>query len=250
MIVCAQFAVMVRFHVRIPGQNLNTTCFEPFQGQKELTSTQPQRKRILEMEMSGRKKGKGHPKTSRTDSDCAEDIDLIRRIASGDKHAFEQLYYQYHRKLYQFLVRIIHNPGAAEELLNDVMYVVWSKASTFKYQSRVSTWIFGIAYRKALKEHDKSKRRPEWSESAQLPESADEGWNASPEKWLNGVEFADSIKRGISKLSTEHRSVVELTALGHSYGEISEILHCPLNTVKTRMFYARRQLKQTLRGAH
>ncbi len=179
----------------------------------------------------------------RNNSDCNDDKELLKRIVLKDKQAFEQLYYQYHRKLYQFLFRIVHDPEAAEEVLNDVMYAVWNHASRFKGQSKVSTWIFGIAYRKALKERERTKRWSDLLGDEQLPDSQDMGWNACPEEWLANAEFSQVLKRGIESLGTEHRSVVELTALGHTYKEIGEILSCPENTVKTRMFYARRQMK-------
>jgi len=180
---------------------------------------------------------------SRSIPDHKDDEALLKRVAAKDKNAFEQLYFQYHRKLYQFLLRIVHNPEAAEELLNDVMYVVWNKATTFKGQAKVSTWIFGIAYRKALKEREQTKRRPEASNDAELPDFQDLGWNTCPEEWLASAEFSRVLKQSIASLGAEHRSVVELTALGHTYKEISEVMNCPENTVKTRMFYARRQMK-------
>lgn len=174
----------------------------------------------------------------------SDDRALLQSVADKDRLAFEALYYRYHRRLYQFLFRISRSPETTDELLNDVMYVVWNQAAAFKGQSKVSTWIFGIAYRKALKEYDRSKRRPESFQNDQLTELKDPALTSHPEEWMANLEFSRQLKQGIASLGPEHRSVVELTALGYSYREIGNIVNCPEGTVKTRMFHARRQIKR------
>ncbi len=174
------------------------------------------------------------------------DLELLNLVSNQDKSAFERLYHQYHRRLFQFLFRILKDTGETEESLNDVMFVVWQQAGSFKGQSKVSTWILGIAYRKALKRRE---RRKKWVDP--VPDEAllmleDPAPTANPEEWYASEEHSKQINNGINDLSIEHRSVVELTALGYSYKEISEIVECPENTVKTRMFYARKQLKAFL----
>ena len=72
-----------------------------------------------------------------------------RRVARSA--AFQELYFIYHRRLARFLTRFVHRYDIAEEVINDTMWVVWSKACDFRDASRVSTWIMGIAYRRALK---------------------------------------------------------------------------------------------------
>src|SRR5262245_46819064 len=81
----------------------------------------------------------------------ADEVALVRRIAAKERRAFDLLYCAYHRRLTRFLEQITHRPYLTEEVLNDTMLVVWRKAHTFDGTSRVSTWIFAIAYRKALK---------------------------------------------------------------------------------------------------
>ncbi len=75
----------------------------------------------------------------------------MRRVAAKDRRAFDVLYRAYYRRLTRFLEQLTRRPHLTEEALNDTMLVVWRKAHTFDGSSRVSTWIFGIAYRKALK---------------------------------------------------------------------------------------------------
>src|SRR6201981_2698462 len=87
--------------------------------------------------------------TSRGAAGIARETDLIARIAEGDRKAFEELYYLYHRRLARFLTRLTRRYDIAEEVVNDTFWVVWRKASSFRGDSQPSTWILGIAYRKA-----------------------------------------------------------------------------------------------------
>ena len=89
--------------------------------------------------------------TSAPGSANADEAALLRRSAAKDRAAFDLLYRAYHRRLTRFLEQVTHRPHVTEEVLNDTMLVVWRKAHTFDGSSRVSTWIFAIAYRKALK---------------------------------------------------------------------------------------------------
>src|SRR5689334_21624228 len=76
---------------------------------------------------------------------------LIARIVDRDLRAFEQLYRIYHPRLSRFLINILRRPHLVEEALNDTLMVVWKRPEAFNGTSKVSTWIFAIAYRTALK---------------------------------------------------------------------------------------------------
>src|ERR1700741_177588 len=79
------------------------------------------------------------------------EVGLIGRIAAEDMGAFETLYALYHPRLARFLLGMTRRPPLVEEILDDTMLVVWRKAHTYNPGAKVSTWIFGIAYRQALK---------------------------------------------------------------------------------------------------
>ena len=79
------------------------------------------------------------------------DRELLRRVAAQDSRALEHLYLEYHRRLLQFLSRLSSQRDALEEAINDTFWIVWRKADEFRGDSRVSTWIMGIAWRCALK---------------------------------------------------------------------------------------------------
>jgi RNA polymerase sigma factor (sigma-70 family) len=174
-----------------------------------------------------------------------DELSLLRLIALQDRSAFEAFYSLYYRRLFSYLFKVTRRAELVEEVLNDVMLVIWTKAHTFDGRSRPSTWVFGIAYHKAMKAL--SQRRPaeqlgDGEREAAEPVDADQ-----PESLYVRRELASTLGRALLELSAEQRSVVELTYFfGLSYQEISEVMTCPVNTVKTRMFHARRRLRNLL----
>ena len=177
--------------------------------------------------------------------DDSVDVALLARIAEGDRNALRHLYGTYYHPLLRFICRITGRLDLAQEGVNDVMLVVWRSARAFGGRSTVSTWIMGIAYRKALKLLAASKR---WtSRIAGVPfDELIERSDARAEPSEDG-ELRDLLDAALRHLSAEHRAVVELTYFyGCSYEEIAAIAACPVNTVKTRMVHARAKLKQLL----
>ena len=173
------------------------------------------------------------------------ELTLVRRVARGDVAAFEVIYRRYRLRIAGFAGRLTRHPDIIEEVVNDTMVVVWQKAGRFRGRSRLSTWILGIAYRITLKRLRESSRRARTQ--AELPHEAQLSDVEQPEALLSRRERQEWIRQALQQLSPKHRAVVELTFFeGLSYREISEIVGCPHNTVKTRMFHARRHLKQVL----
>jgi RNA polymerase sigma-70 factor (ECF subfamily) len=177
-------------------------------------------------------------------SDAPDDARLIGRIAAGDMRAFEALYRSYHPRLTRFLVNLVRRPQVVEEALNDTMLVVWNRAESYNGASKVSTWIFAIAYRKALNAVRRQDEPVEdrYAETRQSPE-------AGPELELGRRQVQEVLLDAMGELSTDHRTVVDLSYFHEiGYDEIAEIMACPVGTVKTRMFHARRHLKRKLAG--
>ncbi len=180
-----------------------------------------------------------HSKAGATTSEAQKgtELALLQRTRRGDRGAFSELYRLYQPRLYGYLRRLLPDPAAVEEVLDDVMFVVWKDARRFRGDSAVSSWIFGIAYRKAM-----TAMRTEGRYQAPLDRNADASTIAgAPER------HTDWIQAALMQLSADHRQVVELTYFGgFTYREIAQIANCPVNTVKTRMFHARRRLKVLL----
>jgi RNA polymerase sigma-70 factor (ECF subfamily) len=170
----------------------------------------------------------------------ADDVDraLLRRVSGGDRDAFRDLYHRYHRRLASFLLRMTRGREDAEEIINDTLWIVWQRAGEFRGESRVSTWIIGIAYRRALK----LIRRAATHERAMVLEVQDDAPAADAE--LEALHDRQALERCLAMLPLEQRLTIELTYyLDHSCEEVAEIMECPVNTVKTRMFHARRKLR-------
>jgi RNA polymerase sigma-70 factor (ECF subfamily) len=171
---------------------------------------------------------------------AAHEVELIARVAEGDRKAFEELYNLYHRRMARFLTRLTRRYDLAEEVINDTFWVVWRKAHTFRGDSQPSTWILGIAYRKARNAFRASARHAEKNlQAMQEPLTSDE---------TAGVEeLRDWLGQALAQLPVEQRLAVELCyELGHSCEEIATIMSCPVNTVKTRLFHARAKLQKLL----
>ena len=173
------------------------------------------------------------------------DAQLLRLTAAGDRLAFEQLYRIYHPRLTRFLDRMTRRPGLVGEMLNDTMLVVWNRAATYNGSCQVSTWIFAIAYRKALKALERLDEPVPDDPSDDERESHDAG----PEQQLAHAQLRSLLIDALGGLPPEQRAVVALTYLHEiGYREIAQIVDCPIDTVKTRMFYARRRLRVLLAG--
>ena len=172
----------------------------------------------------------------------AHDVRLMALIEAGDRHAFAQLYRSYFPRLVRFLDRMTRNASLIEEIINDTLLVVWQRAGSYNHTSKVSTWIFAIAYRKALKG---IRSLDEPVESDADLEEADE--QLQPEAALSLQQMQHQVARALDALPHAQRTVVNLAYYhGMGYEEIAAIMDCPLNTVKTRMFTARSKLRTLL----
>jgi RNA polymerase sigma-70 factor, ECF subfamily len=175
--------------------------------------------------------------TSGSSSSNARELELLRQVAAGDRTAFKELYLIYHRRLARFLMRMTSRHDLIEEVINDTLWTVWLKAGDFRGDSLVSTWIVGITYRRALKalRRHGAPRPMLVEEVAVAPDAQLEDENR---QWLG---------QALAELPLEQRMVMEFSYLmGHSCEEIAQIMQCPVNTVKTRMFHAREKLRRSL----
>jgi len=175
----------------------------------------------------------------------ADDVALLGRVVARDLRGFEQLYRAYRPRLKRFLEPMTARPGIVDEVINDTMLLVWHRADAYNHQSKVSTWIFAIAYRKTLK----ALRREGVSGVADETDEESAAPEAGPEQRAVRRETLSVLHDALAALSFEHRAVLSLTYFhGLAYREIAEIVECPVDTVKTRMFHARRRLRAMLAG--
>jgi len=169
---------------------------------------------------------------------------LLHRISCADRDAFERLFLDYHSRLVRFLCHVIRRYEELEEIINDTFLIVWQRAGDFRGESRVSTWIFGIAYRCALKAIRRSTIR---SRAAVLVLQ-----HGAPivEDTARKTEDRQLLDLGLSRLPPKQRLVFALAyCMDYSCEEIAAIVECPVNTVRSRMFHARRKLRTIITAA-
>jgi RNA polymerase sigma factor (sigma-70 family) len=172
------------------------------------------------------------------------DAELMERVSAGDAAAFEALYTTLYPRLFRFIYRMTRDADLAEDVLNETMLVVWEKPESFDGRCKPSTWVFGIAYLKSLKACSK---KPRAAAQVSLDDIAEVLPDSKPSA-TRQVELDDLLRVALDTLPPEQRAVVELTYYHElPCRDIAQILGCPENTVKTRMFHARRKLKPFFR---
>lgn len=165
------------------------------------------------------------------------EIKLLQRVAERERAAFEQLFRIYHPRLFTFLFRLTRSHGAADELTSDVLLILWKDADRFRGESKVSTWIFGIAYRQALA----YLRKRKLTIVSLLEENTAAAENDTT------LEREDWIRQSIERLPPKQKLTVLLVYyLGFTCEETATASGVPVNTVKTRMFHARQKMKRDL----
>ena len=171
---------------------------------------------------------------------------LLQSIAGGDRTAMHILYSRHNVRVYRFILRIVRDTSIAEDLVSQVFLDVWRTARQFEGRSQVSTWLLSIARFKALTAL--RQRRFEDIDQDEVREIADA--SDTPEASLERATTRAILRACVAKLSPAHREIINLVYYHEkSVEEVGQIIGIPQSTVKTRMFYARKQLADLLRGA-
>ncbi len=170
---------------------------------------------------------------------------LLAAVGAGDTACFERLYAAYERRVLQYARTIVRDIGTAEEVVVDTMLAVWDGARRFNRTSRVSTWIFGIARHKALDAVRRSGRGSRAGKHVALQEAAEvASEEPTPESAADKSSVRAALEVAFEGLSPEHREILYLAFFEDlPYEEIANLLSLPLNTVKTRVYYAKENLK-------
>jgi RNA polymerase sigma-70 factor (ECF subfamily) len=176
--------------------------------------------------------------------DASSDATLVNRIAAGDKLAMQALFARHRTPLYRWLLRFVGNETIAEDLLSEVFLDVWRQAGRFEGRSSVATWLMSIARFKALS----ARRRRTEAELNEKIETTVADTASDPEAALQEKNRGELLRQALTRLSPEHREVIDLVYYHEkSVDEVAEILAVPPATVKTRMFYARKNLAALVR---
>jgi RNA polymerase sigma-70 factor, ECF subfamily len=169
---------------------------------------------------------------------ATHDLELLTRVATGDRSALRDLYLGYHPRLRRFLSLCLQQ-DSIDEVINDTFMVVWRRSKDFRNDSRVSTWIIGIAYRTAIRAHRWQKRH---ATCVSLDECPDNCVDSTAQ-----TETRDWLQHGFGSLSRDQRLALQLAYdVGYAVEEIAALTFVPVGTVKTRLFHARNKLRRFL----
>src|SRR3974390_3256389 len=171
---------------------------------------------------------------------------LISRIAQGDRLAMQVLFARHHVRIYRFVFRWMRDKRAAEDVISEFFLDVWRQASRFEGRSAVSTWLIAIARFKALSMLRKKREEGLDEQAAEAIEDVSDNPELSVEKLDKGAK----LRKCLAALSPDHREIIDLVYYHEkSIEEVAGIVGIPENTVKTRMFYARKKLGELCRMA-
>jgi RNA polymerase sigma-70 factor (ECF subfamily) len=175
-----------------------------------------------------------------------QDRDLLARIAKRDSAALRALYMSHNVRIYRFILRLARNETLAEDVVSETFLKVWQKASSFGGQAKVSTWLLTIARNEAISVLRKKTEAPIDEQSAAEQEDESDTQETATAKKDKGAVM----RACIEKLSPAHREIIDLVYYQDcSVAEIAGILNIPENTVKTRMFHARKHLSEHFKRA-
>jgi RNA polymerase sigma-70 factor, ECF subfamily len=177
------------------------------------------------------------------DTQDASDEALVALIAQRDKRALQQLYSRHHVRIYRFALRFLNDEAAAEDTVSEVFIDVWRQAERFEGRSQVTTWLLAIARHKALSLLRRRSSEELDDEVAEFIEDPSD----NPEVAMLKSQRASVLQDCLTQLSPAHREIVDLVYYHEkSVEEVAEIIAVPANTVKTRMFYARKRIGELM----
>jgi RNA polymerase sigma-70 factor (ECF subfamily) len=175
--------------------------------------------------------------------------DLVAAAQTGGGPALERLLAEARPKLLSLAMRVLNNTDEAEDAVQDAMIKVWRHLGRFEGRAAFTTWLHRIAVNAAL---DRLRRRGSVPLSADAPdehhhETSELALPETPERIFARAETAVVVRRAMGELSETHGEALRLCDLeGESYATIAEVTECPLGTVMSRLFHARRKLARAL----
>ncbi|MEC5162548.1 RNA polymerase sigma-70 factor, ECF subfamily [Janthinobacterium sp. CG_23.3] len=188
----------------------------------------------------------------RTEREC--DQLLVERVQSGDKRAFDVLVSKYQRRLMRLVSRLVHDPAEAEDVVQETFIKAYRALRHFRGDSAFYTWLYRIGINTAKNFLVTQGRRTPTSTDtdAEQAEAFDDGDNLrdinTPESMLASKQIAETVNAAMDLLPLELRTAIVLREIeGLSYEEISDIMACPIGTVRSRIFRAREVIAEKLR---
>ncbi len=183
---------------------------------------------------------------------AVDDQVLVDRYLEGETSAFDELMDRYEQKVYNLAMRMTGNPEDAYDMAQEAFLRVFKSLHRFRGNSSFSTWLYRVASNVCLDFLRKRKRSPVYisidesltGEDGEYQRQFEDGYSPDPEELVSRVEMQEAIQEQIGTLSDDHRLVILLRdAQGRTYQEIADILQISIGTVKSRLYRARRELR-------
>lgn len=183
-----------------------------------------------------------------------DDASLVKLAIAGDDRAFGRLVERYQRPVYGFILRMLKDPGLAEDLAQETFVKAWSALSRYDAAHRMASWLFKIAHNATI-DHLRRRSLPTLSLTAgqegetDLSDRLADAHELTPEQGAVAAELGQALELALGHLRPEYREVMVLRFQeGLAYEEIAEVMALPLGTVKTHIHRARKEMA-TLLGA-
>lgn len=182
-----------------------------------------------------------------------DDLNLVHRSQAGDTGSYEELVRRYHSRIYGLVYSMVSSREDAEDLTQEVFVKAWKALGHFREQSGFYTWIYRIALNCTINFRKRRNRRQtvtfdEFDPDIKTAESYREfSSKGSVLRKMSLGEFQEKMNAALLKLSDKHRAVVIMHDVqGMAHAEIAKVMHCSEGTVRSRLFYAHKQLQGEL----
>lgn len=187
------------------------------------------------------------------------DAPLVARVQRGDQRAFEMLVVKYERRIQRLIARMVRDTDLVDDIAQETFIRAYRALPNFRGDSAFYTWLYRIAVNTAKKALIGLQRDPLLTETALGGLSEEDGQESSrvenelttgetPESTMASRQIAEAVNSAIEALSDDLRQAITLREIeGLSYDEISEVMNCPIGTVRSRIFRAREAIAQRLR---
>lgn len=184
------------------------------------------------------------------------DQELVRRTREGDPSAFDQLVLRYESRIRVMIYGILLHHEDTEDAVVETFFKAYRSISSFKGKSEFSTWLYQIGKNTAYNAFRKAKRRPQLSRVPEDDEEfndnvhfIDENISSNVSRQIENKELQKKLNDCLALLSEDHRTVVTLFDIQEmSHAEIAQIMGCSEGTVRSRLFYAHKQLQKLLKN--
>jgi RNA polymerase sigma-70 factor (ECF subfamily) len=179
-------------------------------------------------------------------SALSEVDDLVRRCQSGDVVAFRELFRRHRDDVARLTHRMLGSSRDLEDVVQEVFVQVHRSIGEFRYGARFSTWLYRVTVNVVLMHRRAARSRPVLTELSDVQRPVDS--RPLPDEQVARLDRMRAFARLLDRLSEKKRTVFVLHDIeGMSAAEVAEVVSAPVLTVRTRLFYARRELEAMLR---